>query len=428
MYVVGLDKSWWRTPFFSHKRAIRGEEDIILFKQAGVHEVTIEVDLDYDVETPPNPHCPPEPERSGVEESCEYAQESLPDIHARQDSSAHGLIANYGLVNPQSVIRTPQLVAAALAAELPAARAARTEALAIVQSIFEGVKTGAPIDSLAVQQVVRGLLDSILRRPEASLMLMRMRQFDADLLTHAVDVCVLALVIGKERDFSTEQLGVLGVGALLHDVGQTRLPRNLQRKSRPYSTQEQKLLREHPRLGAAILAQSKEIAAESRRIVVEHHERADGSGYPAGHTATALSPLSQLVSIADTYDVLVSGRNGQPAILPTHALRHLYQLGRVQQFDREQVELAIRALGIYPVGALVELNTGEQGVVIAVHPAEALRPIVQIIHSQAESTRVEPRVVDLAVPAGGEPAQTIVRVLDPALVNSDITSYFKAGV
>jgi hypothetical protein len=107
--------------------------------------------------------------------------------------------------------------------------------------------------------------------------------------------------------------------------------------------------------------------------------------------------------------------------LPTHALRHLFRLGKAQHFDRGWVERVIRVLGIYPVGAVVELNTGEHGVVIAVNPKEALRPTVQFITADG---RAEPRFADLSVPVTGEPERTILHAQDPAAMNVDLAQLF----
>lgn len=453
MYLMGMDKSWWQTPFFFHRRLIRRPQEITLLKQLGVREVTIDPARGDDV-APPPPAQPPKPHRQEAT-APEGALPPLPGDPSELDRQAlaaylrnpayfphkrdllrfarhHHVPVNDRTPSEETVrlclqrlhdIPKGEVTLRALTAELPTARAVRAASLANAQAIFEGVKTGARIDSPVVWKTVKDLLDSILRCHEASLLLSQMRQFDGDLFTHVVDVCVLSLVIGKEQRLDRQQLAVLGTGALLHDVGQMRLPHNLVHKPGLYTERERRLMQAHAQLGAVLLSQAEDIAAESRRIVAEHHERADGSGYPAGLTGAHLSALSQVVGIVDIYDTMLSSRGGRPPLPPTQALKQLYQLGITGQFDQEWVERIIRSLTVYPVGALVELNTGEWGVVIATTPADALRPIVKLIRDSAHRLYAEFRMLDLST----VPDRVILRVLDPAREGIRLTDSLEEG-
>lgn len=414
MYVVGIDKSWWQTPFLSHKWAVQGPDDIAKLRDIDVREVVIDLTRGCDVDPPSASLLVSEPPIISVEESDQNGAEQRVTVTSPSFSPT-----------AQPVTVAPASMVNAVAEAMPAARAARDEARAILEGIFEGVKIGKPIDSPAIKTAVTGLMDNILHRPEASLILMQMQRFEADLLSHAIDVCVLSLLIGKQQELSPEQLEVLGMGAMLHDVGKTRLPRNLLRKSNGYSPQAQKLLNEHPRLGVSLLAHNKDLVDEARRIIAEHHERADGSGFPEGRPAARISPLSQIVSVVNIYDGFVSGHNGRAAHLPTQALRRLYQMGRSGQLLTDQVIWAIRALGIYPIGAIVEVNTGERGIVVSTNAEEALKPIVQVIADHEGQPLLHPRQVDLALQIEGELVDSIVRPLDAETANINVANYFR---
>jgi putative nucleotidyltransferase with HDIG domain len=312
-----------------------------------------------------------------------------------------------------------------LAQDLVVARAVRDEAMTTVASIFEGVRTGTPIPGAAVKHVVGTLIDSLLRRHDALMSLIHTRRFEANLFQHAINVCVLALVIGERQRLDRQQLESLGIGALLHDVGELRLPQNLLRKSGVYTEAERRLMQQHPRLGAVILAQSDDIPEVARRIVAEHHERLDGSGYPLGLQGNDICPLSQIVGIADVYDAMFSTRGWRPPLSPVQAVKELYQYGHTGQFDLGLVETAIRCLGIYPVGSVVELSTGERGVVVGVNPADALRPVVQVIWDAARQPYPTPLVVHLSAAGTETPARTIRRVLDAAKEQLDVASYLE---
>jgi HD-GYP domain-containing protein (c-di-GMP phosphodiesterase class II) len=179
----------------------------------------------------------------------------------------------------------------------------------------------------------------------------------------------------------------------------------------------------HPHLGATMLSQTPHIPEDACRIVAEHHERLDGSGYPQGLTGAALSPLGQIVAIADVYESMLGTREGRPPLLPAQAIKELYQQGRAQQLDLGLVAKMIRCLGIYPVGSLIELNTGERGIVIAVNPRKALQPVVYLLWDQTHQRYATPVTVDLAAPEVETSSRTIREVLDPETEGYEIATY-----
>jgi HD-GYP domain-containing protein (c-di-GMP phosphodiesterase class II) len=407
MYVVGFEKSWWQTPFFHHKWLVEDPTDITQLREAGVQEVIIDPQRGNDVETmAPRSTVLVSPSSAMTREDASNLQASAAPTPAPPSTTV-----------PSSLN--------GVAVDIPAARAARNEALAILQGIFEGVKIGKAVDTLVLKHAVAGILDSILARPQATLILSQMQHFDSSLLTHAVDVCVLSLLLGVEQELSPQHLETLGAGALLHDIGKTRLPRNLLRKSETYSPQAQKLLDQHPRLGLAVLTSNKDIDREVLRIVLEHHERADGSGFPGGLTTSAISPLSQIVGLVNVYDDLVSGYSGRSSHLPTQALRCLYQMGKDGVFANQQVHWFIRTLGVYPIGAGVELNTKERGLVVATDSAESQKPTVLIVVDQNGRLYPTPRLVNLSRQEEEEPATTIIRPLEATAIPVCLGDYFK---
>jgi HD-GYP domain-containing protein (c-di-GMP phosphodiesterase class II) len=307
--------------------------------------------------------------------------------------------------------------------ELIKARTIRTEALTAVQGIFEGVKTGQPINSAEVKETVHGLIGEILQGHSALLCLIHIRQYDTNLFTHAVDACVFALVVGKQQGFDKNRLEHLGAGALLHDIGYLRLPRNLFRKHGVFTEQERRLMQQHPRLGIMLLNEARDLHQDMQRIILEHHERLDGSGYPSGLQGLGLSPLSEIVSIVDVYDAMLSSREGRPPLPPAQAIKELYKLALQGQFNRGWIERVIQCLGIYPVGSLVEFDTGERGVVTAVHPGDTLRPSVKLIWDATHQPYATPFIVDLASPGTPALERHILRALDPYQEQINLGAY-----
>lgn len=394
MYVVALDRPWSELAGLTIKHRIDCPEDIAQLKQHGVLRVTIDSSLSL-----PSPASPP--------------------THSPADFSV-----SFQPAPPPTGPNKPGVLAVGmLEKELAKARTVRTEAMTAVQSIFEGVKTGVPISNSAVKETVQTLIVQIIHGHDALLCLSHIRQYDTNLFAHAVDVGVFALVVGKYQGFDKVRLEQLGIGALLHDLGYLRLPRNLLRKQGVYSAQERRLMQQHPRLGVAILAQAGDIHPEVQRIVLEHHERIDGSGYPAGLRSLAISPMSEIVGVVDAYEAMLSCREGRPPLLPTQAIKELYKYGMQGHYDRRWVERIIQCLGVYPVGSLVELSTGERGIVTKVNPDDTLKPSVKIIWDALQQPYPTPFIVNLATPEAREPERRILRALDPHQEHVDVATH-----
>lgn len=403
MYIVGLDTPWLQSPFLLHRRRIRRREDIARLRAYGVQQVTIDPTRGLDVVPPSAPTA---------------VSLTPPAAPVALEPPAPSVAS----------VPPPPLQPASPGPELALVRAVHTEAMAAVQSLFEGAKTGAPLNIGVAREVVQSLLATVLSHQAMLVGLIHIRQFETNLYAHSINVSLLALMLGTCQGLDQESLTCLGMGALLHDVGQVYLPLNLVRKPRLYTVYEQRLMQTHPRLGARLLAQNPAVPAEVCRIAAEHHERADGSGYPQHLDGTALLPMSQMVAIADAYETMLTHRQGRPPLLPAQAIKELYQHGRNHEFDLGLVEQMVHCLGIYPIGSLVELENGERGIVIGENPAHALRPVVRILWDPMQRLYAQPVTINLDAPDAATPPRTIVRVLDPVAEGCDITAYVREGV
>ena len=404
MYVVGLDRSWFQTPFLKHQWLLNREEDLARLKAYGISRVTIDPSRGLDVEP----------------------AAATPDAPAAQPAAAPEPPSPPAAAPP----RNDEAFQARFEEEVELARTVRSNARSAVERIFSGIKTGAPLDSPAIRTVVITILDRLTNNPAAMLTLTQLEQMmrlDTDLLAHAVDVCIVSLIVGRAQGLDDDALEQLGMGALLHDIGETRLPQNLLHKPGRLREQDLALLRLHPRIGLAILSSAGPLPSIARAVIAEHHERLDGSGYPDGLKGSRIALPSQIVGLVDNYDAMASNRGGRPPLSPDQSVRQLFQLGLKHQYDRTLVELLIQCLGVYPFGSLVELSTGERAVVYAVNPSERLRPCVKLIADSHGHPYPEPRLVDLAEARTGEPARTILRVLDASVEHVDVLRYCKAS-
>jgi HD-GYP domain-containing protein (c-di-GMP phosphodiesterase class II) len=399
VYVLELDQTWFQTPFVFHRRLIKDSEEIELLKKHGIRQVFIDIERGIDVEPAP-------------------AARAAPAETARGNNKETGPAASRTRLSsvPAPTVET-------VLKELETGRTIHEEALSIARDIFEGVGSGAPVNSPVARKVVTNLLSSVTRSPEANLLLTQVRRFKNELFAHSVNVCVLALVVGTFEGLDQE-ITTLGLGALLHDVGQTRLPRNLTYKNGAFTGLERRIMEQHPGLGSLILKQTGGIPEAARRIVLEHHERLNGSGYPCGLRGSEIGFLSQIVAITDVYDAMLMGRNGL-AVPPVEVLRQLYLQASAGAFDRELVERIIHGLGVYPIGSLVELNTGERGIVIAPNRADSLKPTLRVVVNGDSPGALNGPLINLAESNAEPETRRIARALDPAREGIDVMAHLR---
>jgi HD-GYP domain len=260
--------------------------------------------------------------------------------------------------------------------EMPRAIAAYDHAVSCVRDFMATASQGR-LDAAPALEAVVGLVDSLERNVDALLCLPRMRQRDAYLYTHCVNVSVLlaayALVSGEGRD----RVMTNAVAGIFHDIGKALLPVALLSARRKLSLTEQTLVMRHPMLGSNLLSTFPSVQAEVLQAALEHHERFDGSGYPKGLAGKAISHMGRLTAIADTYDALSSRRPYKGALFPHKTLGVLYQL-RQSQFHPDMVETFVRMIGIYPVGSVVELKDGYRGVVTGSNFDNPMLPVVTL--------------------------------------------------
>jgi len=393
MFIVAVDVPWYRTPFFSHKRLIHDFATIERIKQCGIRIVTIDRSKGKDV--------PP-----GVMRNTPVADVMRPTGGGSDEASI-------GMTTP---VQT----------QTDSVHTLYAEAQQAVELIFDDLERGVPPPPATTKAIVSKMLARIITDRTAvmtQLAVRKIKQFDRSLAAHALDTCILSLVVAVESGLDETMQGHLGAGALLHDAGYVRLPRNLVRRRDDCSEQERALLQQHPKLGIAFLTEESGIHEEVKRIVAEHHERGDGSGFPAGEKNEAISQLAKIVGIVDWYDGMVSRRGGRPVMLPHEAVRQLFLAGEQGQFEKSLTEIMIRSVGVYPVGSLVRLNTGEHAIVVGVNPGQRLKPLVKIIGGPRGESYPKPVQVDLAAETQDRVVRTVLRVLDPAQERVNIAMF-----
>ncbi len=383
MFVVEMDVPWYRTPFFFHKRQINDLHTIELMKQHGIQMVTIDTSKGADL-------------HSATTQPSASDASATPNLPLLKEPKAEQ-------TNEHARGDQPAVVIYAQAQET-------------VERIFDDLERGVPPTLEATKTIVSNVLNHLLNDRAAialQVAVQKIKQFDRSLTTHALDACILSLIVAIESELDQPLQELVGMGALLHDAGYVRLPRNLVRKRDECTGQDKTLLEQHCKLGVTLLSERPGMHEDVIRIVREHHERADKSGFPTGLDHKQISRLAQIVGIVDFYDGMVSRRGARPAMIPHDAVRQLFLAGERGQFEKTLVEVMIRSIGVYPVGSLVRLNTGEQAVVVGANPQQRLKPLVKVTTDPQGGSYATPIEIDLAAPSSNHTVRSVLRVLDP---------------
>jgi HD-GYP domain-containing protein (c-di-GMP phosphodiesterase class II) len=301
-----------------------------------------------------------------------------------------------------------------------AANRTYSQSVAVTKDVINSVRIGKTPNIRKIKRVVQGIVDQVLNEETSLIGLTAIRDYDEYTFTHSVNVCIFSIALGRRLGMTKIQLYELGLAALMHDIGKSRVPLDLLQKTGELSDEEWKWMAAHPWLGVLVLfqfrRQQEELSYRAMTVCQEPHMKVDLTGYPKCVRSRQVSLLSKIVSIADGYDAATSRRVYKTeALAPSAVLEEMRDNPR-RGLDQVLVKAFINLLGIYPVGTLVVLDTFELAVVSGANPnPEALsRPIVKIISDAQGNTISPPLQVDLAVPeAGGQYARTIIKTADP---------------
>jgi HD-GYP domain-containing protein (c-di-GMP phosphodiesterase class II) len=300
------------------------------------------------------------------------------------------------------------------------------EAHKVMSGVMTELRAGGELDVSSVERVVLPIIDCVLQSTDAMAFVLRMKETDDYLYNHALAASIWAVVFGKSLGFDKRNLEILGMGGLLLDIGKIRVPRELLSKTTPLDAAELAEVRRHVSHSVAILDETGNINQKVYDMVRTHHERHDGSGYPEGLSGNAIPLFGRIAGLIDTYDAMTSHRpNGQA--LSTYTVMQSLIDSSGKLFQDELIERFIRVVGIFPTASLVELNTGEIGIVVEQNALRRLRPKVMLILDSNKQMRSEFTVADLAEASSsaGEPgALWIVQGLQPGSWGIDPREYY----
>ena len=295
------------------------------------------------------------------------------------------------------------------------------DAVKVAQTMWESAKTEGQPDADAGRAVVDTLAHEVSQNRTALLALTALKNYDSYTFTHMVNVSILTMGQARGLGMDGALLREVGLAALMHDIGKVKTPGDILNKTEKLTDQEFDILRRHTVDGAEILRQTPEMPTLAPIVAFEHHLRLDGSGYPAGVTRSSLNLATMLCGIADVYDAMRSQRVYQEAF-PTDRILAVLQRNDGKQFDQNLVRRFSQLVGIYPVGNLVRLNTGDVAVVLKTFAPDPYRPRVRVLFDSA-GARFE-RLVEINLwDAREDEPQSIEAPLDPAAYDVDPLTY-----
>ncbi len=277
--------------------------------------------------------------------------------------------------------------------ELNNIRSSYKDACSQMGAILDTIRLSGELEIEKVNEIVDECVDSILRNDSALVWLTQIRNKDNYTAEHSLRVCIYAIALGRELSFRELELQNIGTCGLLHDVGKVRIPKDLLLKQENLNTQEIAIMQKHPVYGKKLLISKSGVYPGAVDVAYCHHERLDGSGYPRGITAERIPYYAKIIGIIDAYDSMISDKPYSKGITTLDACRHIYQCKNTL-FDKTILGHFIHFIGIYAPGSLVEMNTGEVGIIIETDNENGIKPRILLILGSDKLAK-NGRIIDL---------------------------------
>jgi putative nucleotidyltransferase with HDIG domain len=354
MYIHELCGNWIDHPFWKERFVLSDPQDIVRIQRSAISAVMIDTDKGRDVL---------------VQNVCE-----LPAPVDEPDPAPAKRVA--------------------MDEEMSRAYIICTRAKAAVTSMFNNARMGLAINTEESEALVEEIANSVIRNPHALISLSRLKSSDEYTYMHSVAVCALMMALARQLDLPDSWVREAGIAGLMHDIGKMTIGSDILNKPGRLTDPEYAAMRLHPEGGVKILQQSGVLHAAAFDVCLHHHEKFDGSGYPFGLQGEQISLLSRMAAICDVYDAITSERPYKKAWGPAHSIREMASWAG--HFDEQVFQAFVRTVGIYPIGALVRLQSQRIGVVVDQDEKSLLKPKVMMLLSARTKMQLERKVVDLS--------------------------------
>lgn len=298
--------------------------------------------------------------------------------------------------------------------ELQVARKLLREARNSVRLTMQDARTGSISTIPHMRELAQRMMESTSRHAGALLSLAGLKTKDDYTFSHCVAVGAFMIALGKQLGLDDDELREAGTAGLLHDVGKSRIPDAVLNKPGRLTEAEFDIVRGHPLLGYRMLLDAGYEDSQALEVVLHHHERLDGQGYPDKLDGERVTRLARMGAVVDVYDAVTSERCYHKAMPPTAALQMLLS-NAGNHFDGEIVRAFVKTVGIYPNRSLVRLKSGRLAVVLEQHPGNTATPTVKVFFSARSNEPILPCVLHLA-----QGTDAIASFEDPATWKLDV--------
>ncbi|MGL4315425.1 MAG: HD-GYP domain-containing protein [Pseudomonas sp.] len=367
MYIHEFCGSWMDHPFWKGRFLLDSERDLLRIHASEVSEVWIDVGKGLDVA--------PGQQSKTVEEVAVETEARLLQAESKTEPARVSL--------EQEVSRALKLCARSKAA---------------VVEMFSDARMGHAVSLEHAAELVESITDSVLRHPNALISLARLKTSDEYTYMHSVAVCALMIALARQLGMHEEQVREAGMAGLLHDIGKMAIPDVILNKPGKLTDAEFGTMRSHPEAGSRMLRDSRHVSALVLDVCLHHHEKYDGTGYPHRLAGEQISLFARMGAVCDVYDAITSDRPYKKGWDPAESIRKMAEWKG--HFDDKVFQAFVKSVGIYPVGALVRLESGRLGVVMEQHEKSLLTPRVKVFFSARSKVPIPQEIIDLAKLAG----------------------------
>jgi len=380
MHLKEFCGSWMEHPFFRTSFVLTNPKDIEAILSSSIKEVWIDCSKGVDV---------------AVGDPVVSETESEAQVDAELETVAE---------------QPRQIAPVSIAEEMQRAAKICQQAKQAVVLMFEEARMGKAVQAGGAMLLVEEISNSVSRNPSALISLARLKTADDYTYMHSVAVCAMMVALAKQLGLDEAQTRAAGQAGLLHDLGKALMPMDVLNKPGKLTDAEFTIIKSHPEAGHKLLLGGSNVDPVVLDVVLHHHEKTDGSGYPEGYKGDEISLYAKMGAVCDVYDAITSNRPYKAGWDPAESLRKMAEWTQ-GHFQPNVFQAFVKSIGIYPVGSLVRLSSGRIGVVMDQTGKSLTTPMVKVFFSTKSNMRMVPQMVDLSRP---DATEKIVEREDPA--------------